>query len=109
MIQNLDDVQKMSQTNVDSAMKVWGDWGKGWQAMTAEMTDYSKRSFEEGTRAFERMLAARSMEQAMEVQTSYAKRCYDDYMQQMSRLGSMYVDLAKDTAKPMERFTQAKR
>ena len=40
----------------------------------------------------------------MEVQTSYAKRSYEDYMQQMQRMGAMYVDLAKEAAKPMERL-----
>ena len=49
MIKNFDDFQKLGQQNVDTAMKMFGEWSKGWQAIAAEMTDYTKRSFEEGT------------------------------------------------------------
>jgi hypothetical protein len=54
-------------------------------------------------------MGAKSLEQAVEIQSNYAKRCYDDYMQQMSKIGSMYADLAKEAAKPMERFMQGSR
>jgi hypothetical protein len=104
MIKNLDDLQKMNQTGVDAAMKVFGEWNKNWQAIAAEMTDYTKRSFEEGTSTFEKLLSAKSMEQAFEIQSNYAKRAYDDYMQQMTKIGTMYADLAKEAYRPMERM-----
>ena len=106
MAKTIDDIQKLSQTNIDGALKVWGEWTKGWQAIAAEMSDYSKRSFEEGTETFEKLMSAKSVEQAIEIQSGYAKRAYDDYVRQMTRLGSMYVDLAKDAAKPVERLMQ---
>ncbi len=77
--------------------------------MTAEMTDYSKRSIEESTKTVEKLMTARSIEQVMEIQTGFAKRAYDDYMLQMSRIGTMYADIAKDSAKPFERLTQTRR
>ncbi len=106
MIRNLDDFQKLGQTNMDAAMKMFGEWNKGWQAIAAEMTDYTKRSFEEGTATFEKLLSARSLEQAFEIQTSYAKRAYDDYMQQLSKIGGMYASLAREAYKPVERAVQ---
>lgn len=109
MIKNFEDMQKLSQTNVDAAMKFVGEWNKNWQAIAAEMSDYSKRSFEEGTAAFEKLISAKSLEQAMEIQSSYAKRAYEDYMQQMTKLGGMYTSLAKDAVKPAEKFMQAAR
>lgn len=106
MIKNLDDFQKLGQTNMDAAMKIFGEWNKGWQAIAAEMSDYSKRSFEEGTATIEKLMSVRSLEQAFEIQSTYAKRAYDDYMQQMSKLGSMYASLAKEAYKPVERAMQ---
>ncbi len=106
MIKNLDDFQKLGQTNMDAAMKIFGEWNKGWQAIAAEMSDYSKRSFEEGTATLEKLMSVRSLEQAFEIQSTYAKRAYDDYMQQMSKLGSMYASLAKEAYKPVERAMQ---
>jgi hypothetical protein len=104
MMKPFDDFQKLSQDNLDKTMKVFGEWNKSWQAIAAEMSDYTKRSFEDGTATFEKLLAAKSLEQAFEIQTSYYKRSYDEYMQQMTRLGSMFADLAKEAYKPMERM-----
>jgi hypothetical protein len=109
MIKNIEDFQKLGQQNVDTAMKLFGEWSKGWQAIAAEMTDYTKRSFEEGTATVEKLLAAKSFDQAVEIQTGYAKRAYDDYMHQVSKLGGLYADLAKEAYKPVEKVLQGAR
>ena len=109
MIKNFDDFQKLGQQNVDTAMKMVGEWSKGWQAIAAEMTDYTKRSFEEGTATVEKLLSAKSVEQAVEIQTGYAKRAYDDYMHQVSKLGGLYAELAKEAYKPVEKALQSAR
>ena len=105
----IEDIQKLSQTNVDTAMKVFGEWNKGWQAIASEMSDYTKRSFEESTATFEKLLSAKSVEQALEIQTGFAKRTYDEYMYQMSKLGGMYAELAKGAYKPVENAIQSVR
>jgi hypothetical protein len=106
MINNFQDFQRLGQTNVDAAMRFFGDWNKGWQAIASEMTDYSKRAIEDGTATFEKLLSAKTLEQAFEIQSSYAKRAYDDYMHQLTKIGSMYSNLAKDAYKPVERALQ---
>lgn len=109
MAKPFEDMQKMNQTGVDTAMKMMGEWGKNWQAIAAEMTDYTKRSFEDGSQTLEKLMAVKSVEQAVEIQTTYAKRAYDDYMQQMTKLGGMYSELAKEAYKPVERAMQGNR
>jgi hypothetical protein len=106
MMNNFQDFQKLGQANVDQAMRLFGDWNKNWQAIAAEMTDYSKRAFEDSSATFERLLAAKNLEQAFEIQSSYAKRAYDDYMHQMTKIGSMYTNLAKEAYKPVEKAFQ---
>jgi hypothetical protein len=106
MIKNFEDIQKLSQTNVDSAMKVFGEWNKNWQAIAAEMSDYTKRSFEESSSVLEKLMSSKSVEQAVEIQTTYAKRAYDDYMQQVSKIGGMYASMAKEAYKPVEKLLQ---
>ena len=109
MAKTIDDVQKATQSNMDGAMQVWGEWGKSWQAIAAEMGDYSKRSFEDSTQTLQKLFTARSVEQAVEIQSSYAKRSFDDYMRQMTRIGTMYTDIAKESGKPVERMMQTHR
>lgn len=106
MMKNIEDFQKFGQFNVDTAMKLFGEWNKGWQTIASEMTDYTKRSFEEGTATFEKLLTARSMEQAMEIQSGYARRAYDGYLHQLSKLGGLYAEWAKEAYKPVEKVLQ---
>jgi hypothetical protein len=102
-MKNANDAQKHAQNGMDFAFKSIGEWNKGWQAIAAEITDYTKRSFEDGTATFEKLLSARSIEQAVEIQSNYARRAYDEYFAQLTRLGSMYTELAKDAYRPFER------
>ena len=109
MSKDMEDFNKFGQVGLDNALKMWGEWAKSWQAVTAEMSDYTKRSFEDGTKTFEKLATARTIEQVMEIQASYAKRAYDDYFQQVTRLTSMYTDIARDSTKPLERLAGARR
>lgn len=106
MIKNFDDMQKLGQSNMDGAMRAFGEWNKNWQAIAAEMSDYTKRSFEEGSATLEKLMTSKSVEQAVEIQTSYAKRAYDDYMQQMTKIGGMYANMAKEAYRPVEKILQ---
>jgi hypothetical protein len=38
----------------------------------------------------------------MEVQTDYLKSSYEDFVTEATKLGELYVDLAKETYKPFE-------
>ena len=103
MINNLEDMQKLGQSNVDNAMRMFGEWNKNWQAIAEEMGDYTKRSFEEGSATLEKLMASKSVEQAIEIQTSYAKRAYDDYMQEASKIGGIYANMATKAYEPVAR------
>ena len=105
----MQDFQKFGQASSETAVKMMGDWAKNWQAITTEMTDYSKRAFQDGTATLEKLMSAKSIEQAVEIQTTYAKRSYEDYMQQMTKIGSMYSSIGRDAYKPMERAVQSLR
>jgi hypothetical protein len=103
---NFDDLQRLGQHNVDTAIKLSGEWNKGLQAIAAEMTEYTKRSFEESTATFEKILSAKSVAQAIEIQTGFAKRAYDGYLHHVSKIGGMYAELAKE---PVANALQAAR
>ncbi|MGB3038375.1 MAG: phasin family protein, partial [Methyloceanibacter sp.] len=64
----------------------------------------SKTAFEDATRAFQQLVTAKSAEQAFEIQSHYAKKAYDAHLVEMSKLGEMWADLARDAYKPVERF-----
>jgi hypothetical protein len=96
-----EEFQKVGKDGFDAAVRSFGEVNKGFQAITANVTDYYKKAFEDGTRAFEQLIGAKSVEQAFEIQTQYAKKAYDTYMAEMSKLGEMYVGLTRNAYKPV--------
>jgi hypothetical protein len=102
MFQNFDEIQKLSKENVDVAVKSASAVTKGVQAIAVEVADYSKKSFEEGSAAIEKLIGAKSLDRAIEIQTEYVKTAYEGLVSQATRLGAIYTDLAKEAYKPYE-------
>lgn len=102
MIKGFEEFQNVGKDGFDAYVRSFGEMNKGLQAIAAEVTDYSKKAFEDSTRVFEQLAGAKSFEQAVEIQSQFAKKAYDTYMAEMSKIGEMYVGLAKDAYKPVE-------
>ena len=80
MFENFDTFQKIGKDNVDVALKSFGAASKGFQAIATEFADFQKKSFEEGTAAFEKLLGAETLDKAMEAQTEYYKTAYEGFV-----------------------------
>jgi hypothetical protein len=102
MLKNFEDIQKLGKDNMDNAMKQFGTVSKGWQAIATECADYSKKSFEEGSAALEQLFGAKSLEKAIEIQSTYVKSAYEGFVAEATKLGELYQDLAKESYKPFE-------
>ena len=98
-----DEFQKVGKENFEAVVRAYGDANKGFQAIVSEFTNYSKKAFEDGSRAFEQVIGAKTVEHAIEIQSNYVKKAYDEYIAEMSKLGGMYVSLARSAFKPLTR------
>ena len=97
-----EEFQRVGKDGFDASVRALGEVNKGFQAIAATVTDYSKKAFEDGTRAFEQLIGAKSFEQAFEIQSQYANKAFDGYIAQLSKLAEMYVDLTRNAYKPVE-------
>jgi hypothetical protein len=104
IMKTIEDIQKVGKDNVDAAMKSMGVVSKSFQAIAVEMADYSKKAFEEGAAATEKLFGAKSLEKAMEVQSDYFKSAYESFVAESAKLGELYSELAQETYKPFEGF-----
>jgi len=95
-------MQKLGKDNMDVAMQSFGAFSKGIQAISAEVADYSKKSIEESSAAIEKVVAAKSIDKAMEAQADFAKVSYENMVGQAAKIGEMYAEVAKDAYKPYE-------
>ena len=98
----IDEVQKLGKDNMDATLKSFGAFSKSLQAITVEIADFSKKVFEQSTAATEKLMGAKSLEKAIEVQTEYAKSSYETFVAEATKLGELYADFAKEAYKPFE-------
>jgi phasin family protein len=102
MINNFVDMQKLGKDNLEATVKSFGALSKSSQAIAAETAEYSKKSFEESTKALEKMFGAKTAEQAITIQTEFAKTAYESYVAQVRRIGELYTELANEAYKSFQ-------
>ncbi|HEY0122052.1 MAG TPA: phasin family protein [Rhizobium sp.] len=99
---NFDEANKKGKEAIDTALKNYSDVNKGFQAIAAETAEYSKKSFQDGVAHFETLAGVKSLEAAFELQSSFVKSSYENFVTEATKLGEMYADLAKTAYKPFE-------
>jgi hypothetical protein len=97
-----EDIHRFGKDSMDMALGSFGAWTKAAQAIAVEVVDYSKKSAESSAAAWEKLMGAKSVEKAMEVQTEYFRSSYEGFVAEATKLGELYVDLAKEAYKPFE-------
>src|SRR5262245_40273558 len=102
MVKNIDEFQQLGKDNMDATLKSFGAMSKSAQAIAIEIADYSKKVFEQGTAAAEKLIGAKSLDKAIEVQSDYIKSSYEGFVAEATKLGELYADLAKEAYKPFE-------
>jgi hypothetical protein len=104
MIKSFEDFQKFGKDGADATMKSWGALSKSVQAIAVEMADYSKKAFEDGAAATEKLFGAKSLEKAVEVQSDYFKAAYEGFVSESTKLSELYSDMAHELYKPFEGY-----
>jgi hypothetical protein len=88
-------LQEIGQSSLEGSLRLCGEWAKGWQALAVEVGNFQQRSLEESGELLGQLVEAKSIEQILALQSNYAKRTYDGYVEQVARLGTLYADLAR--------------
>ena len=75
---------------------------KGLQEIAVESTDYSKKAFAESSAVVEKLMGAKSVESAIQIQTDFAKSAYEGFIAQASKINEICVKLVTEAFKPVE-------
>jgi hypothetical protein len=94
--------QEGFQTGLEAVSRSFSEANKGFQTLAAEMMEYSKAAFDDAVRTWEKLIGVRSLEQAIQIQSDYAKRVYENHMAELSKLGKMCMGMTRDASKPVE-------
>jgi hypothetical protein len=53
-------------------------------------------------RTWEQLIGVKSLEQAFDIQSRYAKRVYENHIAELSKLGEMYTEMVRNASKPVD-------
>ena len=102
MMKSFEEFQSFGKDGFEAYVASSNALTKGFQAIAQEAADYSRKSFEKSTAAFEKLSASKSFDKALEVQQAAAKEGYESMVAQMTKLNEMYIATAKEAYKPFE-------
>ena len=74
---------------------------KGVEALSAQALNYGKTSWENATAAAQTIAKARSVQELIELQTSYAKSAMEVYMSEVSKMTETLTASVKDSLQPI--------
>jgi phasin family protein len=85
----------------EAVAKAYGEIGANW-------LDYTSTQFEENTACAKAVLASKTPKEAIEVQTAYAKKAFDQYVATGAKLSEVSLRTANEIIEPVgAQFNQA--
>ena len=99
---NFDEASQKSKETMDAMLKNYAAVTKGFQAIATEAADFSKKSFEESVAHAEKLAGVKSVEAAVELQTSFVKSSFEKFVAEANKMSEMYMTVAKTAYAPYE-------
>jgi hypothetical protein len=101
MTSNFPELKVFGLPSFEAFAAATGSSRKGLQAIATETMDYSKKSFEKSRVLFEKLMTVKKLDEAIQLQSDFAKSAYEDFVAQAAKIGEMYSSLAKEAFKPI--------
>jgi phasin family protein len=102
----LNEVNAASKKNLEAVVASVTAAAKGAETLGAQAMAVSKKTFDDQVAAAKSLASAKSVQEVVELQTSYAKSFLETYISEMSKLTDTVSNSVKDTMKPLnERVT----
>jgi len=95
------------QETLEAYLKAANAAGKGAETFHNEFFAWSRQSLEEGVNAAKAVMASKSVQEAIELQTDFARSAFDGYVNEMSKLGEIMTNAARDSLAPLKGRVQA--
>jgi phasin family protein len=104
---NYDHFVGYGRETVEAYMKAANVAGKGVETLNSEIYSFSKQSVEESIAATKAIMGTKSIHEAFELQTDFAKSAFDAYVGQMTKLTEILFSTTKDAFQPLQGRVQA--
>ena len=101
------DANGASKKNLEALIASVTAATKGAEALGAQAMAYSKKSVEEQVLAAKSLAGAKSIQEVVELQTSFAKSALETYMAEVGKMSETVAASVKDSMKPINERVSA--
>ena len=96
----------LGKESVEAYMQSATSLTKAFERINGEVFSFSKQQVEDGVAAFKAVAGSKSLHEAWEVQTDFAKSALDAYIAQATKINDLWMDAAKQAVQPLnQRFS----
>ena len=106
-IKGYDTVLGYGKDTVEAYMKSATVAGKGIETINSEIYSFSKDAIEESIAASKAILGSKSIHEAFELQTDYAKSAFESYVGELTKVSELFTSTTKSTFAPLQGRVQA--
>jgi len=93
--------------NAEAVTKSATVTGKGIETINGEIYSYSKQSIEDSVAATKAIMGSKSIHEAFEIQTDFAKSAFEAYVAELSKISELATATTKDSYAPFKGRVQA--
>ncbi|MDC7682105.1 TIGR01841 family phasin [Asticcacaulis sp. BYS171W] len=97
----LNEVNALSKSNVEAVVESLTAATKGAETVGAQAAAFTKKNWEEAVAAAKSLSTAKSVQEVIELQSSYAKTSLEAYVSELNSLTETLSASFKDTFKPI--------
>jgi phasin family protein len=101
------DINAHSKRNLEAVVASVTAATKGAESLGAQVTAYSKKAAEDHMAATKTLTSAKSLQEAVEFQTAYAKSFLDAYLAEMNRWSDTVSGSVKESMRPINERVSA--
>ncbi|MGF1462169.1 MAG: phasin family protein [Maricaulaceae bacterium] len=100
------DFNNLGKENLEAVIASFTATGKGLEAVTSNLTNYSKQAMEDSVAAAKALASAKSFQEIVELQSEYTKSAMDAYLGEVKKMSDLMSATMKDSVAPInDRFT----
>lgn len=106
-LKGYDAILGYGKENAEALMKSATVAGKSIETINNEIYSFSKQSIEDSVAATKAVMGSKSMHEAFEFQTDFAKSAFESYVAELSKISELATNATKDTFAPFKGRMQA--
>ncbi|MGC6391801.1 MAG: phasin family protein [Alphaproteobacteria bacterium] len=98
---NMEDMTSMTKENVEAFVQTMTIASKGMEEMMAEMMSFTKQQADDFAKVVKEVSTVKSVEDFVNQQSTFTKKTFEAYVEEMTKVGDMMIATTKDAMEPL--------